>query len=225
MPRWVNNLAGLGDIALKVRPAGNPDWRRIEATAGAGDPDEVQIACLARACLVDWQNVVMDGEPLPFTVEAAHTLLSDPALIEFRLGAAHAAFVAASLDEEEFTADADLLGDAVRWNLVWGDRTEFLRDLLADGEAPRALLDQPEVPNRLLFAWRAFWELNTERSIGMAIGPIPWRSIGAYAEKFSLADVDSFEVFGGLIRAMDRAYLKFTREQEAARDGPRKSQN
>ena len=45
-------------------------------------------------------------------------------------------------------------------------------------EAPDEFYDRPEVEPHLTWLWNAFWELGTERQLGMAVGPIPDRRSG-----------------------------------------------
>ena len=55
--------------------------------------------------------------------------------------------------------------------------------------------------------WVAFWELSTCRAYGMAVGPIPWTAIDAYARRHDIAgeDYDDLVYF---VRAMDGEYLE-----------------
>lgn len=61
----------------------------------------------------------------------------------------------------------------------------------------------------LLFVWDAFWELNTERPMGFALGPIPARAIREHAEAAGIFG-DAFDSFRTVIRALDAEYLKRT---------------
>lgn len=53
--------------------------------------------------------------------------------------------------------------------------------------------------------------LSADRSIGFAMGPIPFTAIDCYAERYGIEGIDAFERFHALIRAMDTAYLGFKR--------------
>lgn len=65
----------------------------------------------------------------------------------------------------------------------------------------------PEVPDELEFAHRAFWDLSASRSSGgMGVGSIPFEAIDRYAERY---EVDDFEEFHSLIRAMDGEFVKW----------------
>lgn len=54
------------------------------------------------------------------------------------------------------------------------------------------------------YIWDAFWELSTDRQVGMGPGPIPHTSIQRMAGEFSALGGKTFQ---HLIRAMDVAYL------------------
>ena len=47
-------------------------------------------------------------------------------------------------------------------------------------DAPEGFYDRPEVEPHLAWLWSAFWELSTERQLGMAVGPIPGSKIREY---------------------------------------------
>lgn len=84
----------------------------------------------------------------------------------------------------------------------------------ANGEQPPAhLLPPPPSPEPDVddFYLDAFFRLSTERAIGMAVGPIPWHHVVAYADRAGLAG-EAAELFVQVIAAMDRGYL----EHEAA---------
>lgn len=59
----------------------------------------------------------------------------------------------------------------------------------------------------------AFWELNTSRQIGMAMGPIPFDSIDAYAKRYGIDDLDEFHAFARSIRLMDGAFIEHQASQ------------
>lgn len=63
----------------------------------------------------------------------------------------------------------------------------------------------------------AFADLSTDRAIGMAVGPIPWTAIKAYADEHELAG-NARRVFFGCIRAIDRAYLEDAAARQARKD-------
>jgi hypothetical protein len=59
----------------------------------------------------------------------------------------------------------------------------------------------------MAFYIESFFELSTERSVGMGIGPIPWSSIFNYASAFEFTGSD-YHTFHSIIRAMDSHYLR-----------------
>jgi hypothetical protein len=63
------------------------------------------------------------------------------------------------------------------------------------------------------FYMKAFWDLSTERQLGMTAGPIPWTRIQAYACACELSS-SMMKVFEAVIRAMDSTYME---EAEKAR--------
>lgn len=81
-------------------------------------------------------------------------------------------------------------------------------------KVPPELLERPAVPEHLLFYWSAFWELSSDRSFGMGMGPIPHSSISQYAAGRNL-DNDMTDKFTAIIRNMDGGY----RESMQASDG------
>lgn len=64
----------------------------------------------------------------------------------------------------------------------------------------------------------AFERLSTCRSVGMGLGPIPWRDIVAYADRVGL-DRGEAGALVTIIEAMDRAYLDFHNEKEDGSSG------
>lgn len=95
----------LDGVRLKVRGAGNGDYRRLQArllraiAAKKFDAEKEQSAAeavggelLARTVLLDWQGLENeDGSALPFSAETALQLLTDPEMRIFRDAVAYAA--------------------------------------------------------------------------------------------------------------------------------------
>jgi hypothetical protein len=73
---------------------------------------------------------------------------------------------------------------------------------------PDAIANKPELVLGLEMYWRAFWELSTDRAIGMAEGPIPWSSMNRYAIRYGLHDED-YDRFVLIIKGMDREYIGY----------------
>ena len=53
---------------------------------------------------------------------------------------------------------------------------------------------------------KSFYDLSTCRNVGMALGPIPWTAMNAYANHYRLA-WDVAEAFIDIMREMDEAYI------------------
>ena len=71
-----------------------------------------------------------------------------------------------------------------------------------------ALLTREKPAPELMFYWNAFFQLTTDRQLGVSLGPIPWSVINAYAGRYGIADELEFDVLVRLIRAMDGVYLE-----------------
>lgn len=107
--------------------------------------------------------------------------------------------------------------------MEWGDKVEWLQDVAEeDGEAPRALVERPDLPAHLQFAWAAFSELKTDRSEGFGgPGPVPFSAIDRYAARHGLTEIDDFERFVTTIRMLDGEYLAIIYAKiKAARSPP-----
>lgn len=67
--------------------------------------------------------------------------------------------------------------------------------------------------DHLVFEWSAFAALSTDRTVGMDRGPIPWRSINEFAQRYNIVG-DDFERLSRLVRAMDTEYLRYLKKDE-----------
>jgi len=81
---------------------------------------------------------------------------------------------------------------------------------------PEAIASAPTIFKGLEPYYVAFWELSTDRGQGMGVGPIPWSAINAYAIREELVG-EGYEDLLDYVRALDRTFLKFQREEEAKR--------
>ncbi len=77
---------------------------------------------------------------------------------------------------------------------------------------PQWYLDEPPLCVGDEFYFKAFWDLDTTRSYGMELGPIPWNLIVDYAERAEL-DEELKEPFVRIIRGMDNTYRGWQQEQ------------
>jgi|GEM_PF-1105785 len=74
-------------------------------------------------------------------------------------------------------------------------------------DAPTEFYDRPEVEPHLTWLWNAFWELGTERQLGMSIGPIPISKIREYLrDELELHDAE-YDHAKAIIRKADDAYV------------------
>jgi hypothetical protein len=78
---------------------------------------------------------------------------------------------------------------------------------LARGKSLGGDSEPPEIEERLLFTWSAFWDLVTDRPVGMVPGPIPNGALRAYARDYGVSG-DLFDSFKTIIRAVDAEYLR-----------------
>jgi len=82
------------DTRIRVARWNNAKYRRLFAermqpfNTGRKPTDEqseeILVYCIARAILLDWENVSLDGEELPYTHENAERVLRDERLRDFR---------------------------------------------------------------------------------------------------------------------------------------------
>jgi len=106
---------------------------------------------------------------------------------------------------------------SLQWQLNWGDKIEWLEDLAEeDGVEPKALQERPQLPDHLQFVWSAWWELHTDRPVGMAVGAIPFSAIDRYAARYGIDGMDHFDAFREAVRALDGAYLKWAGERRSS---------
>lgn len=82
---------------------------------------------------------------------------------------------------------------------------------------PAGYLDRPELNPNYIFTWEAFFILATDRPSGFGEGSIPFAAIERFAERYGVADdLDEFDRFQAIIRAVDHEYLKIRGEQAKA---------
>lgn len=76
------------------------------------------------------------------------------------------------------------------------------------GRLPKEMEEAPELLEGLDIYLDAFFELSSERSIGMGEGPIPRSAIHEYCEREAI-EGDLKQDLMYHVRAMDNAYLEF----------------
>lgn len=92
------------------------------------------------------------------------------------------------------------------WHLGNPDAAASRGTLEAMGKPIPAWLWPPEPPAGYEGWLEAFWELGTERQIGMGLGPIPGSAIRAWCQ-----DWPDARAFHMVIRRLDAAYLDWQR--------------
>lgn len=84
-----------------------------------------------------------------------------------------------------------------------------MRMALKEGHPlPQKIQNAPVVPPHLELYFRAFFELDSSRSIGFSEGPIPWQVVIEYCKRYNLSE-EQTETMVYHIRQMDVAYLEF----------------
>ena len=68
----------------------------------------------------------------------------------------------------------------------------------------------PELEPLNAWYFSAFWDLSTERCIGLSAGPIPESKIYEYAQREEIEEYDEFRL---IIGSMDNEYLKYVKEK------------
>lgn len=81
---------------------------------------------------------------------------------------------------------------------------------------PKKIAEAPTLGLGLQVFWDAFMELSSCRSIGMAVGPIPWTAIREYGRALNL-DEEQQNMLVVLIRAMDNCYREHIDRQSKAK--------
>ena len=113
---WVGELPDLDGIQVRVRAIFNSLWSKetakARATVSAEEfqsehfQDELQTHLLRETSLLDWTGVLDDeGNELPYTIENADKLLTDPDYETFRRAVIYAAQVVASQGKERLEAE------------------------------------------------------------------------------------------------------------------------
>ena len=59
---------------------------------------------------------------------------------------------------------------------------------------------------------KAFWDLSSDRQIGMSVGPLPWSSIQRYASHLGL-ERGNIETLHVVLRSMDEVFLRYLDEE------------
>lgn len=71
---------------------------------------------------------------------------------------------------------------------------------------PDKIANKPILLTGLHIYYRAFWECSSDRTVGMAEGPLPWTAINQWAIRYDFTG-DEFDRLVLLLKAMDSAYI------------------
>ena len=85
-------------------------------------------------------------------------------------------------------------------------------------DAPAEFHDRPEIEPHLIWLWNAFWELSTERQLGMSVGPIPGSKIREYLRDEMELDGVDYDRARAILRKADDAYVGMLNRRKD--DGP-----
>ena len=85
---------------------------------------------------------------------------------------------------------------------------------MREKDIPPWIKDAPELDIGLDYYYEIFWDLSTERQIGMGLGPIPHSAIEAYAVNHNFNAEEAHDLFY-LIKRMDVAFLQYSIEKNS----------
>lgn len=85
------------------------------------------------------------------------------------------------------------------------------RDAVEAGADIRPEMEPPEILDGFGGWYEDFWELSSERQIGMGVGPIPASAIDRHVAGWHYEDADMFRA---VIRAMDGVYLEMANRRD-----------
>lgn len=84
---------------------------------------------------------------------------------------------------------------------------------------PAAILNGAELPDELRLFYAVFLDLTSCRTLGHAIGPIPWLAIHYYCEAHGIEGEQREEVFYHVAQ-LDTAYLDWSAKKPSAKPEP-----
>jgi hypothetical protein len=105
----------------------------------------------------------------------------------------------------------------VSWARGAGEHSPALEALAASGVKVGLLSDAPALTRRAQLAVTAWGDLAGERQIGMSCGPIPWRAITAWCDRYH---VQESETIIELVQAIDTAWLSDENRDTQNRHNP-----
>lgn len=95
---WIENIPEAGDLRLKLRGRTCADYRQMQQRLISALPrnvrfqsplpletsDRINLTCLVEVCMIDWEGVLDNGQPVKFSKELALQIMKDPAQIDFQ---------------------------------------------------------------------------------------------------------------------------------------------
>jgi hypothetical protein len=82
-------------------------------------------------------------------------------------------------------------------------------------DVPDDFHERPEIERHLIWLWNAFWELSTERQLGMSVGPIPGSKIGEYLRDEMELTGAEYDRARAIIRKTDNAYVEMLNSRKS----------
>jgi hypothetical protein len=95
------------------------------------------------------------------------------------------------------------------------ERTIAQQAMRSGQPIPDRIANAPELEIGLRLYADAFFELDSERSHGMGLTPIPWTSIADYASAWEFDDEQRADLFY-FVRKLDQEHLKRLSEKQKA---------
>lgn len=119
---WIDNIPDMGSLRLKVRGTDTADFGKLLRTLMNAVPrkkkmggnidqaelDRINATCLLQTVLIDWDGVVINGNPTPYSKEMAKELLTNPKWKRFREAVVYAANL---VGQQEQQAKEEELGN------------------------------------------------------------------------------------------------------------------
>lgn len=72
---------------------------------------------------------------------------------------------------------------------------------------PDAIANAPEVETGLEFYLQAFLDLDSSRSLGLSMGPIPWTAINEWAKRHEVEDQEDFDDLVYMVSRLDAQWV------------------
>lgn len=96
--------------------------------------------------------------------------------------------------------------------IQFGKYEEQIRKVAAQRGDPNPFPDKPVLSSAFYFYWVAFQDLNSVRTAGFSIGPIPWTAVDRYAHRHELSN-EEFDLLWAIISHVDNTYLGLLNEK------------